>query len=325
MSPTNTKSDLFPFLKPESTGERCLLQHANPSKYWTEAEQAAADYARLVSKDRIQDVAYRKYLDTVVDTAAHFATNLTPAGNLTRAKILAKAYVLIFMHDDAVDSGNYSATIPNADQGSLATESSYLGYNIVTRELLTEDDGMQGPRVLEGLLPWGSTVQKSPPERFETLGEYMTYRAEDSGAYLVFRTMEFSCGVHLPDHDSSLLRHLRTLCAKHFLLSNDLYSHKKEVLAEAKNGGPLLNAVRTVQELMSTSASSAKVILRQVIHDIERQMNEAHGRLEESESVTESQLLYAQGLIVLTAGNMFFSATCFRYAYVFDGSRLADA
>lgn len=134
--------------------------------------------------------------------------------------------------------------------------------------------------------------------------------------------MEFASDISVTEHDVQALARLSSACAKHFALSNDLYSYPKEVIAEKENGEPLVNAVKVVQELMNVSSSSAKSILRGIILDTERQIGEEYESLVNAKGTTLSQLVYARGLIIAVAGNMFFSATSYRYAKAVDGSRL---
>lgn len=134
--------------------------------------------------------------------------------------------------------------------------------------------------------------------------------------------MEFASDIYITDQDEQALERLSALCAKHFALSNDLYSYPKEVIAEKEHGEPLLNAVKVVQDLMNVSSSLAKSILHGIILDTERQMSEEYESLSNEKSTTTTQLVYARGLIIAVAGNMFFSATSSRYARAVDGSRL---
>jgi hypothetical protein len=134
--------------------------------------------------------------------------------------------------------------------------------------------------------------------------------------------VEFALDISVTDHDEQALQRLSSLCAKHCALANDLYSYPKEVIAEKVNGEPLLNAVKVVQDLMNVSSSSAKSIIRGIILDTERQIGEEYESLVNAKSTTTSQLVYARGLIIAVAGNMFFSATSYRYAKAVDGSRL---
>ncbi|KAE8322540.1 isoprenoid synthase domain-containing protein [Aspergillus sergii] len=204
--------------------------------------------------------------------------------------------------------------VPSNVDGKDEQGSEYTVYNMLANEILAEDS-VQGKRLLESVLSWISATQRTPPEAFPTLEDYMTYRADDVGA-----DMEFACDITLSNTDIEVVEHLRSLCEKHFLLTNDLYSYAKESIAEQEHGVSVLNAVRVVQRLMNTSEDSSKAIVRQVIWDVECQMNEEYERL--LQDAPTSQLTYAQGLIVCVAGNMFFSATCARYARVVEGTRL---
>ncbi|KAB8259706.1 isoprenoid synthase domain-containing protein [Aspergillus pseudonomiae] len=260
-----------------------------------------------------------KYIEAMIDAAVSLPVIAAPMGNLTRMKVLAKLYVLVFMSDDLVDSGNRLTMIPNHIEGKAEQGPEYTFYNMLAKEILSEDI-VKGKRLLESCISWISATQQTPPETFPTLEDYMAYRADDAGGYTVFRSMEFACDVSFSDTDFEAVARLRSLCEKHFLLTNDLYSYAKEAVAAQKHGTSVLNAVRVVQRLMNISEDSAKTSVRQLIWDLERQMNEEYQRL--LPGAPQSQLTYAQGLIVCVAGNMFFSATCARYARVVEGSRL---
>ncbi|EAU37091.1 predicted protein [Aspergillus terreus NIH2624] len=209
------------------------------------------------------------------------------------------------------------AAIPGAED---ASPTSYRGYRMLADEILSEDPVL-GQRVLDGMISWGGLDVKTYPDTFSSLTDYMVYRVEDVGADLIFRTAEFACGLQLPQREMDALNGLRSLCARHILLTNDLYSYEKEAAAE-KKGVKLFNAVRVVQDLMGVSALSAKGILRSIIWDVERRMNEEYEHLV-AEKSSESQLVRARALVACVAGNMYFSATCARYARVVDGARLA--
>jgi hypothetical protein len=134
--------------------------------------------------------------------------------------------------------------------------------------------------------------------------------------------VEFALDISIKDQDEQALERLSSLCANHFALVNDLYSYPKEVISEKEHGEPLLNAVKVVQDLMNVSSPLAKSILRGIILDTERQLGKEYESLLNEKSRTTTQLVYAQGLIIALAGNMFFSATSPRYARAVDGSRL---
>ncbi|PIG83452.1 hypothetical protein AARAC_010094 [Aspergillus arachidicola] len=332
----NRPSNPFSFLRPDSS-TLPIFQHANylvpsslgvpwptsfpsslQSKYWVEVEETTRAYAQELLA--LRPGKYQaKYIEAIIDGAVSLLVNVVPMGNLTRIKTLTKLYVFFFLSDDLVDSGNRVTMVPSHVEGKEEQGPEYTVYNMLAKEILSEDF-VQGKRLLESVLSWISTTQYTPPKAFPTLQDYIAYRAGDVGADSVFRSMEFACDITVSDTDVEAVEHLRSLCEKHFLLTNDLYSYAKEAIAEQEHGVSVLNAVRVVQRLMNTSEDSAKAIVRQVIWDVEHQMNEEYERL--LQDAPKSQLTYAQGLIVCVAGNMFFSATCARYARVVEGSRL---
>ncbi|KAG2025232.1 hypothetical protein GB937_002993 [Aspergillus fischeri] len=336
-SAASTRS-YFSFLNPQAVANSPELRHANcivpsslkipwvtsfpaslQSKYWTEAEEAARDLLRAIFVTPSQNVS-EKYIEAVIDAAVSFTVNVAPTGSLSRTRALARAYTLIFIHDDAVESGNFDATIPNTYNNN--ERHSHTAFDMVAQEVMSEDTA-QGRRFLDGMISWGSLPQTIQPSKaFPTLMSYVKYRIEDVGADLVFRSVEFASDISVTDRDEQALERLSSACAKHCALSNDLYSYPKEVIAEKENGEPLLNAVKVVRDLMNVSSSSAKSILRGIILDTERQIGEEYESLVNAKGTTSSQLVYARGLIIAVAGNMFFSATSYRYAKAVDGSRL---
>ncbi|KAF7161024.1 hypothetical protein CNMCM5623_006701 [Aspergillus felis] len=329
----------FSFLNPQAVADSPELRHANcivpsslkipwvtsfpaslQSKYWTEAEEAARDLLRAIFVTPSRNVS-EKYIEAVIDAAASFTVNVAPTGSLSRTRALARAYTLIFIHDDAVESGNqFDATIPNTYNNN--ERRSHTGFDMVAQEVMSEDT-VQGRRLLDAIISWGSLPQtKKPRKVFPTLMDYLKHRIEDVGAYLVFRSAGFASDISVTDQDEQALERLSSLCAKHFALTNDLYSYAKEVVAEKEHGEPLLNAVKVVEDLLNVSSSSAKSILRGVILDTERQLGKEYESLLNTKSTTITQLVYARGLIIAVAGNIFFSATSSRYAKAVDGSRL---
>ena len=107
------------------------------------------------------------------------------------------------------------------------------------------------------------------------------------------------------------------------LLTNDLYSYAKEVIAEAGGGEKMFNAVRVVKQSMGVDDGVAKRMVRMVIVNLEGRMDGEYTRLERGHGIiSEAGLRYARAMIIAAAGNMFFSATCGRYARVVEGSEL---
>ncbi|KAI2873813.1 hypothetical protein CBS11852_10728 [Aspergillus niger] len=303
---------------PWPTSLPCALQ----SQYWREAEDAASDFLQTLFASN-NNPKRDKYLTAVTDAVVSYAINLIPLCDLARIKLLSRTFVLAFLHDDAVDAGNVSdnnVLIPTERNSPTP----HKAFDILSEEILAADP-INGAILVEDILAWGSTSRNHQhgPTRFKSLDEYIAHGLEDFGATLILRCVEFSittpCSSSSPT-DLQSVSYLKSLCAKHLLLTNDLYSYAKEVAS----GDAGLNAVRVVQDLMGVSDSSAKMMIRFMLRDLERQMDEEYTRLLTSSStnVNEVQLKHARAMIIAVAGNMFFSATCDRYARAVEGSRL---
>ncbi|GKZ23183.1 terpene cyclase [Aspergillus brasiliensis] len=305
----------------------CALQ----SKHWREAEHAARDLLQTLfpSDNNNPNSKGEKYLTAVTDAVVSYAINLLPLSDLARIKLLSRTSVLAFLHDDAVDAGNIDNHAVNTDiliPTGKKHQGSHKAFDIISKEILAADT-INGALLIEDILSWGSTSRnhQQGPTCFNSLDEYIAYGLEDFGASLILRCVEFS--ITIPSASSSpidlqSISYLKSLCAKHLLLTNDLYSYAKEVAS----GDAGLNAVRVMQDLMGVSDSSAKMMVRGMLRDLEGQMDEEYTRLlllmKSNRTVNEAQLRHARAMIVAVAGNMFFSATCDRYARAVEGSRL---
>ncbi|GKZ29490.1 terpene cyclase [Aspergillus brasiliensis] len=315
---------------PWPTSLPCALQ----SKHWREAEHAARDLLQTLFPPNNKpnpNTKGEKYLTAVTDAVISYAINLIPLCDLARIKLLSRTFVLAFLHDDAVDAGNIDNDV-NTDILIPTTERSkdqrsHKAFDIISKEILTADP-INGAILIEDILSWGSTSRKHQqgPTRFNSLDEYIAYGLEDFGAKLILRCVEFSIttphGSSSESTDLQSVSYLKSLCARHLLMTNDLYSYAKEVAS----GDAGLNAVRVVQDLMGVSDSSAKMMVRGILRDLEGQMDEEYIRLtlltKSNRTVNEVQLRHARAMIVAVAGNMFFSATCDRYARAVEGSSL---
>ncbi|RAK73488.1 uncharacterized protein BO72DRAFT_451668 [Aspergillus fijiensis CBS 313.89] len=302
------------------------LPIALQSKHSRQAEAAATTYLQTISTSHsthptLDPARTRKLIDTAVSYTIH----LVPLSNITRIQLLAKTYVLLFLHDDAVGTQNPALRIPprSAVSHNQTSTAEYNAYNILAKELLTEDPH-ERERLLEEIISWGSATQRERPKTFKSLEEYLVPGLEDFGAELILQTVRFSCGTAI--EDAPELERLKALCAKHLLLTNDLYSYAKEARAEAETGEVVLNAVRVVRGLMGgddIDDALAARILRVMIRDVEDRMSAECLRLEKSGVLSEAQMVYARAMVVAVAGNMFFSATSPRYAGAVEGTTLA--
>ncbi|GLA69286.1 terpene cyclase [Aspergillus tubingensis] len=338
---SSSTSPAFTFLRPSNLAQYAEYQHAIPlnpqnlkvpwptslpcalqSKYWREAEAATKDLLQTLFQSNNQPKG-EKYLTAVTEAVVSYAINLLPLCDLARIKLLSRTFVLAFLHDDAVDAGNISddvVLIPTEKN----SKPSHKAFNIISEEILAADP-VNGAILIDDILSWGSTSRnhQQGPTCFSSLDEYITHGLEDFGATLILRCVEFSIADSRSSSPMDLqsISYLKSLCAKHLLLTNDMYSYAKEIAS----GDTGLNAVRVVQDLMGCSDSCAKMMVRLMLRDLERQMDEEYTRLittSSTNSVNDSQLKHARAMIIAVAGNMFFSATCDRYARAVEGSRL---
>ncbi|PYH34809.1 uncharacterized protein BO87DRAFT_415571 [Aspergillus neoniger CBS 115656] len=328
---SSSTSPAFSFLHPSNLAQDAEYQHAIPlnpqnlkvpwptslpcalqSKYWREAEAAAKDLLQTLFPPN-NNPKGEKYLTAVTEAVVSYAINLLPLCDLARIKLLSRTFVLAFLHDDAVDAGNTSddvVLIPTEKN----SKPSHKAFNIISEEILAADP-VNGAILIEDILSWGSTSRnhQQGPTCFSSLDEYITHGLDDFGATLILRCVEFSIADSRSSSPMDLqsISYLKSLCAKHLLLTNDLYSYAKEIAS----GDTGLNAVRVVQDLMGCSDSSAKMMVRLMLRDLERQMDEEYTRLTTtgSTNIDETQLKHARAMIIAVAGNMFFSATCDRY------------
>ncbi|RAL12891.1 uncharacterized protein BO97DRAFT_306113, partial [Aspergillus homomorphus CBS 101889] len=344
-TPPAQPSTTFPIIQPETIARSQAFQHANiihppshrvpwptslpialQSKHWPQAEAAATSYLQTIHTHRpsrlTQDISRTH---TLIDTAISYVINLLPLSNIARNQLLAKTYILLFLHDDAVDTRDPALRIPPRSTISKnhGSTTGFLAYDILAEEILAEDP-TEGKRLLEEITSWGSATQCDRPQTFGSLEAYIVHGLKDFGAELILRTVRFSCEARFdePEGDAQRLKSLEALCARHLLLTNDLYSYAKEVRAEGNGGERVLNAVRVVRGLMGGDDVLAKRMLRMVINDVEEKLSEECLRLELSGALSHAQRVYARAMVVAVAGNMFFSATSPRYAAAVEGSKL---
>ncbi|KAI9933546.1 hypothetical protein MW887_008019 [Aspergillus wentii] len=303
---TPDQTNNFTFLHPQNIPKNPEFKHANlidpptigvpwfssikytlQSKYWREAESALREFtAEYILKNR--NPVQKEYVDATVGAALTFVVNGMPMASLRRLLILTKFYGLITMHDDAMESGYTGGQSEAALPRCSDERKSDTALSILTQELLAEDP-IQGKRFLDGILSW-SALKSQPEMTFNSFDDYVKHRMEDSGSDLILRSVEFGCNITLSSHDEHILAQIRTASAKHFALTNDLYSYAKEYIAEQERGETLINAVRVLQNLLDVSAPAAKSILRRMILDIEGQIHADYERLLEADVATDDRV-----------------------------------
>ncbi|KAI1443050.1 terpenoid synthase [Annulohypoxylon stygium] len=311
------------------------LPAAAQCKYWKEAEDAAKgmmdeivaaapeEQGSLPSEmaNASKKAAKRREL---LDTSVAAPMNMFPAANAARARIMAKANLLIFTHDDVIESE--TVEVPTIIDSAFAdtvgpngTDNDILWKNKIFRDFSDEcvkEDPIVGPFFVRSILLWVEHTRKRLPGSmtFSSLEEYIDYRIGDFAVEFCDAALMLTCELPvLTDADMEPLNALHHLYMIHFSLTNDLYSYNKELYAMNESGAALVNCVRVIELLLNIKPRAAKVILRAYLWDIELQINEELTRLLKTD-LTPSQKRFARGMVEVCAGNLFYSATCLRYA-----------
>ncbi|KAJ5660616.1 hypothetical protein N7507_007067 [Penicillium longicatenatum] len=318
-------------------------------KYWHAADDAATELIHQIEaaqperqgllpsgmQTQIGSTTSVTKREELILTSATASINMFPAASKDRVKIIAKANMLIFIHDDVIESG-YADTgvtiIENVtfDQldGDQQADKIRLCKNDIWRQYVKEvleEDPIIGPELLGGIIKWAEYTRvhtTNPRMRYNTFGEYVEFRIRDFAVEFINAALKLSCRTPLTVAEMEPLESLHTLYITHFSLTNDLYSYGKEYLEMQKSGSALINGVKVLQDLLCVPADTAKVLLRSFLLVLESQIHDAYEALIENGDVNTLQLRFARGMIESLAGNTFYSATCFRYARVVPGSAL---
>ncbi|KAI1088468.1 terpenoid synthase [Rostrohypoxylon terebratum] len=304
-------------------------------KHWRQSEEAAEELMDEILAaspeergslppelfDPSKKAAKRKEL---IDASVAAEISIFPQGDAPRARILSKANVLIFTHDDVIESD--SVEIPTILDTALAdsagrngTDDEFSWTNKIFKGFSDEClrvDPVMGPTLVRGLVLWVEHTRKRFPSSmtFNSLEEYFDYRFGDFAITFLDLSMMWSCG--LPAMTPAEREPLKTFHGLYMIYcsaTNDLYSYDKELLALHESGAALVNCVRVIELLLNVKPRSAKVILRAYLWDIELQMNEELIRLDKTD-LSPNQKRLARGWVEMSAGNLLCCATCLRYA-----------
>ncbi|RFU33603.1 hypothetical protein B7463_g2740, partial [Scytalidium lignicola] len=251
-----------------------------------------------------------------------------PDASPVRAGMIAQSMLIIFLHDDVVESDSSQAGHTIADEimnhwsenndGELQIPEEALQGNIFHHftESVLEEDPICGRELLKGAYRWVAftrgykTIHHS---NFESLRSYLDYRNVDIGDNLLQGQITFACGVRLSEEEKAALKKLIHLFADHISLMNDLYSFHKEY-EKSKSGWLLLNAISVIQQVNQVSVVTAKRIAQEIIFDLEIQFHEEFERHMDQKSLNVRQEKWAKGIAKCLVGHIYYSVTNPRYS-----------
>ncbi|KAH8598469.1 isoprenoid synthase domain-containing protein [Bisporella sp. PMI_857] len=298
-------------------------------KHWREAEEAALELMQEIEEASLEERGLlptdlysaasihssRKKREELLETAVTAPMNMFPASCSKRARLMAKANLLIFMHDALSDS-------VGGKQGMEPWRNRI--FRKYVKEVLSEEPTI-GPEFLKGILKWVEHTRTHPPKiSYNTLSDYIEYRIKDFAVDFVDAALKLTCNVNISASEIEPLAHLHRLYITHFSLTNDLYSYDKELREMEERGSALVNGIKVLQDLLSVSPRAAKNILRAFLWDIEDQIHDAYKGLIDTGELNDKQLRFARGMIETLAGNIFYSSTTRRYASVVAGSAIVN-
>ncbi|KAE8152872.1 isoprenoid synthase domain-containing protein [Aspergillus avenaceus] len=366
---SHISGNYFPFLKEALSGESQELKNSNcfdprslslpwpttfpatvQNKYWREAQAAAVELFEQITSAAQQkeyEVGYEKRMRDkniaergllLIDAAASTSTNIFPAASVIKAKTMAKASLLFFIHDDDADSKIYGPgmnvlkeSLEETQQLSRGLEE-YRGpwKNTVFQQWVDECVGenyTMGLKMVRGMLTWAKYILDNPPKKhvhFLTWPDYVEYRINDSLGMAISDILQFTCGISMTESETRTINEMYRLYMMHFSLTNDLYSYEKENREAKEDGASFINGVQVLTDLLDVPSQTAKYILRLTILSLERQLNEAYITHAQSRTRSAKQLRFARSMIESAAGNLFLSSTLARYARAVPGSRLKN-
>ncbi|KAE8330395.1 isoprenoid synthase domain-containing protein [Aspergillus sergii] len=312
------------------------------SKHWKIAESMTKDLLDAIYKDswseaedtgvmppELQDtslhVRTRKEVE-IIATSVKSAAYMFPNASSVRAGMLSQSMLLVFLHDDVVETSPVDAV--NL-KGSTITDSIFAAYEPKSaaahkrrealRSFLTafiEEDPNLGMRLLSSIPAWLTHTKgyrSIPPAVFESLTNYLDYRSHDIAKEFILAQALFACNIHLTETELQVFNNLIQIFVTHVSLTNDLYSFEREREEHERTGGLLINAINVISKVYQVSVVTAKQLARGFILDTECEFSGEFKRLISSGLLNNGQIRFAKALVECLAGEIFYSITSGRY------------
>ncbi|KAG9195858.1 hypothetical protein G6011_00979 [Alternaria panax] len=270
-------------------------------------------------------IASKELLIDEDDRFAKFSIYLFPEANEQRTRLLAAAIVYVIIFDDSWEMHSEDKLGVVRDdfvkrlEGRVgeATEQktplqALIDYTVQAFKDEDKIAGDGGQEVIDLLIDFCRHV---PPQMtFENLGDYLSYRRIDAAVPYILACLKFSLGSSVRIEDPKLERFLR-LVSDQISLSNDLASYDKEKKAyDSGKSCYMINAVEVVQRLLAlSSAGPAKSIAYSMQLDVEAEIKTELERLVASGELSTEELEFVDAVMVMTAGNVFYSVISPRY------------
>lgn len=332
--PIDPKAAGFPY----HTGLTCL-QH---NRHWKAALDYAAELCELVAADKtytsaklsrggnLATIAERELKAPLGERFVTFAINLFPKADEERMKLIAVGILFVVMFDDSWEEApgedlknvqdDFVARmrgqkIPKTEEGSAATPLQARIDEIVALchacDARTGTDA--GHDFIERMLEWVMHSQPEP-QNFASPREYLDYRWMDAADWWLAAACKLSIASPVSLVDPVTAKILR-LAGDHISIVNDLGSFDKEKASfESGKTVVFINLVRVLQTscgLESVDDAKAAAFVLQLLN--EQEMLTECERLKTDERMTEEHWRFVDSLLLLCAGNTFYTMTTSRY------------
>ncbi|KAE8367491.1 isoprenoid synthase domain-containing protein [Aspergillus caelatus] len=308
------------------------------SKHWKTAESMTKELLNAIYEDSCRDAQYngampRELQDTssevrmrkeveLMATSVKSAAYMYPNASPVRAGMLSQSMLLVFLHDDVVESCPLDAgsTITDAIFATYESKSGTLQrrHNAL-RSFLTaiiEEDPSLGKRLLSSIDTWLSHTKgyrSISGTIFDSLSNYLDFRSDDIAREFILAQALFACNIHLSQTEIQVFNNLIRIHVTHLSLTNDLYSFERESKEHERTGRLLINAIEVIRNVYQVSLVTAKQLARGFILDTECAFSGEFKRLISSGLLNNGQIRFAKALAECLAGQTFYSITSGRY------------
>ncbi|RDA92444.1 hypothetical protein CP533_6459 [Ophiocordyceps camponoti-saundersi (nom. inval.)] len=315
----------------------CGILTCRQSKHWKlslEAmdtllkEFAASDGQGVVSKSgkSIPELAQKELASNSKEGWAKFPAYLFSEADEERTKLLGAVNVFIFLFDDFWEMHELSTFFrvqevfvdrmrpeSHRNAGHKSSLESMI-EKIITRILeLDEQSGNDAGRDMIELMVRFFT-RPAPPEKYDSMEDFLLYRIEDAAVPYVLGCTKFSLNSSVDLESSRLARYLR-LVKDHVSIANDLGSWDKEKAAyDSGHVLYMINVVDVVKHLFSCSTFEAAVAISQGLqYEIECQIDEELKRLIREDALTAEEWRFVDATLSVMSGNVLVSTIMSRY------------
>ncbi|KAF3482463.1 uncharacterized protein GIQ15_05222 [Arthroderma uncinatum] len=292
-------------------------------------ELSGGDCAQIASRPggSITRIAQEEILSNAANGWARFPIYLYPEADEQRARLLAVVNVFVFvfddfweMHDISTFTGVQKVFISRMQPESNSnihhpetTLESLIDETIAEIFELDRKNGNDAGRVMiEEMIRFFN--RPGPPEKYNSMDDYLLYRHQDAGISYVLGTVKFSLNSSVDINSPQLARYLR-LVYHHVCIANDLGSWEKEKKAYDTGAAIyLINAVDVVrQQLNLSSFDAAMDMTRGLLFQVECEIDEELERLMREDTLSADEWRFVDATIHTMAGNVLSCITMSRF------------